>query len=42
MKSNPNGSESTKRFAFASQAWNNADLAFCYLETQYRQRAGEF
>lgn len=42
MKTNPDGSESPKRFAFAAQAWKNLDLAFCYLETQYRQREGDF
>jgi ATP-dependent exoDNAse (exonuclease V) alpha subunit len=36
------GSESPKRFAFAAQAWKNADLFFCYLETQHRQAGGAF
>lgn len=42
MKAFPDGSESPKRFAFAAQAWKELDLALCYLETQYRQRAGTF
>jgi ATP-dependent DNA helicase PIF1 len=42
MKSNPDGSESPKRFAFAAQARKNADLALCYLQTQYRQAEGDF
>jgi type II secretory pathway predicted ATPase ExeA len=42
MKSNPDGSESAKRFAFAAQARKNADLALCYLQTQYRQAEGDF
>jgi thymidine kinase len=33
------GSESTKRFAFAAKAWKNADLLICYLDTQYRQNS---
>ncbi len=38
----PDGSESTKRFAFAAQAWKHADLVMCYLSTQYRQWAWDF
>ena len=37
MKSNPNGSESTKRFAFAAKARKQLDLTTCYLHTQHRQ-----
>ena len=29
--------ETTRRFAFASKAWNRSDLHFCYLLTQWRQ-----
>lgn len=42
MKNNPDGSESIKRFAFASQARNSANLAICYLEAQYRQSEWTF
>lgn len=42
IKTNPDGSESPKRFAFAAQAWKNCNLAICYLNTQYRQREGEY
>jgi hypothetical protein len=33
---------SNKRFAFASKAWKELDLAICYLHTQHRQDAGDF
>jgi ATP-dependent exoDNAse (exonuclease V) alpha subunit len=42
MALNADGSESTKRFAFAARAWKDADLAMCYLHTQYRQDVGAF
>jgi ATP-dependent exoDNAse (exonuclease V) alpha subunit len=32
----------TKRFAFASKAWKELNLAICYLHTQHRQDAGDF
>lgn len=35
-------SSDTKRFAFASAAWKQADFAMCYLETQYRQNDATF
>ena len=31
-----------KRFAFASKAWKELNLAICYLHTQHRQDAGDF
>ncbi len=34
--------ETTRRFAFASKAWNRSDLHFCYLNTQYRQSDSTF
>lgn len=37
MALNPDGSESSKRFAFASKAWKDLDLVMCYLHTQHRQ-----
>jgi hypoxanthine phosphoribosyltransferase len=30
--------DTKKRFAFASKAWNNSDLVFCYLTSQHRQK----
>lgn len=36
------GSDSTKRFAFASKAWKDLDLVMCYLHTQHRQSEGDF
>jgi len=37
MTSLPDGSESTKRFAFAAKARKQLDLITCYLHTQHRQ-----
>jgi len=34
--------DTTKRFAFAWSSWNDADLHFCYLSTQYRQEKSVF
>jgi nucleoside-triphosphatase THEP1 len=42
MSLNPDGSESNKRFAFASKAWKDLDLVMCYLHTQHRQSEGDF
>lgn len=42
MKLTPDGRESTKRFAFASNAWKEANLTMCYLHCQHRQEAGDF
>lgn len=39
---NPDGSESTKRFAFAANVWKNLDLKICSLHTQWRQEVGQF
>lgn len=33
---------SNKRFAFASKAWKELDLAICYLHTQHRQEDDDF
>ena len=35
-------SNSNKRFAFASKAWKELNLAICYLHTQHRQDEGDF
>ena len=42
MSSNPDETETTKRFAFASQARKHLDLVMCYLHTQYRQSHSDF
>ena len=42
MKTQSDGTESNKRFAFASNARKQANLTMCYLETQYRQEKGDF
>lgn len=42
MALNPDGSESSKRFAFASKAWKDLDLVMCYLHTQHRQSEWDF
>ncbi len=42
MALNPDGSESNKRFAFASKAWKDLDLVMCYLHTQHRQSQWDF
>lgn len=39
---NLDGTESTKRFAFAANVWKNLDLKICSLHTQYRQEGGQF
>ena len=39
---NPDGTESTKRFAFAANVWKQLDLKICSLHTQWRQEAGQF
>lgn len=36
------GSSDTKRFAFASKAWKEAEFSFCYLNTQHRQKDQHF
>ena len=35
-------SNSNKKFAFASKAWKELNLAICYLHTQHRQDEGDF
>ncbi len=42
MARNDDGSESTKRFAFAAQVRKNCDLKICSLHSQHRQEVWEF